>query len=73
MVCPCTLYSDFVVCPGTSELVGQHGLHGMRFSANFDNTDNLKPCARVVEENLFAQLHGAHVSWVVLLVAAKSR
>ena len=24
MVCPCTLYGVFVVCPGTSELVGQH-------------------------------------------------
>ena len=25
MVCPCTLYGVCVVCPGTSELVGQHG------------------------------------------------
>ena len=24
MVCPCTLYSACVVCPGTGELVGQH-------------------------------------------------
>ena len=24
MVCPCTLDSVCVVCPGTSELVGQH-------------------------------------------------
>ena len=27
MVCPCTSYGVCVVCPGTSELVGQHKLH----------------------------------------------
>ena len=28
MVCPCTLYSACEVCPGTSELVGQHQQQG---------------------------------------------
>ena len=40
MVCPCTLYGVCVVCPGTSELVGQHW-RKRRFSC-YNYLDNLQ-------------------------------